>query len=196
MSSQGDGIGSPRGTARHRPTFARGADGPDHPGQIVAVQVGTNRWEGTGPVRKVAPQRRRHSCGSRQKTGCRCIGFQTGRDSMFSRVPSPAACSRGAEIAAGIDRDTGQPAGRTVLGDSGIKAIPGRSPAPVGSSGNAAPLPHWRRPAREVVPDPRRQEVAHAVVVAENLGVLVVWQRAPGLRGPDSGHDRPTPATQ
>ena len=55
------------------------------------------------------------------KTGCRCMGFQTGRDSMFCASRARRMSSRVAPNG-GVDSDAGEPAVRTAVAHSVVVA--------------------------------------------------------------------------
>ena len=89
---------------------------------------GASRSAGRARARTAAPRRRRRTPRATAKTGCRCIGFQSGRASMSSA--SSASADRlavGAE-GVGVDDDAREPGvRRRRSAASGMKEIPGAS---------------------------------------------------------------------
>ncbi len=147
---------------------------------------GSIRWAGRVPARRATRPRRRRRAGSRRRPAAGASASRSAATRCCCLQRQADVFPRGAEPPR-IDGDAGQPAGRAAAGMLGHEADAGQV-----AQGLAVELEVRPPPLDAVVqhaqlpPAHRRQQVAHAVVVAD-LRVLVVRGRVAGLRGQEAG---------
>ena len=168
--------------------------GPVHPGSSRCARKPRRCARGRNPERldpegRQSPRSKRRSAtapprwGQSRNTGCRCIGFQTGLVSIFSSSDPQTYLFPAHSEPIRIDGQGSEPT--SVATPSSVRhemdaryACQRRSV--ILEVGSPRCHPFLQHP--QLSPPNRRQQVAHAVVVAD-LGVLIVRRWIASLRG-------------